>query len=38
MHCITPGKTHTAGCVALAHADLLALLAMASPDQHIMIV
>ena len=38
IHCIAPGKTHTAGCVALAHADLLALLAMATPDQHIMIV
>lgn len=37
MHCIAPGKTHTAGCVALAHADLLALLAIATPDQSLMI-
>jgi L,D-peptidoglycan transpeptidase YkuD (ErfK/YbiS/YcfS/YnhG family) len=37
MHCIAPGKTHTAGCVALVHDDLLALLALASPDQHVIV-
>ena len=37
MHCIAPGKTYTAGCVALAHDDLLALLALATPDQHVIV-
>ncbi|WP_438995985.1 L,D-transpeptidase family protein [Candidatus Puniceispirillum sp.] len=37
IHCIAPGKTYTAGCVALAHDDLLALLAIATPDQTILI-
>jgi L,D-peptidoglycan transpeptidase YkuD (ErfK/YbiS/YcfS/YnhG family) len=37
MHCIAPGKTYTAGCVALSHDDLLALLAIATPDQHVIV-
>ena len=35
LHCIAPGKTHTAGCVALARADLLVLLRHATFDQYL---
>lgn len=38
IHCIAPGKTYTAGCVALSHDDLLAVLAIATPDQRIIII
>ena len=37
MHCIAPGKTYTAGCVALAHDDLLAVLVKATSGQKIII-
>ena len=33
LHCIAPAKTSTAGCVALARCDLLALLRHANIDQ-----
>ena len=37
MHCIAPGKTYTAGCVALAHDDLLALLSIATFGQNVIV-
>ena len=35
LHCIAPGATYTAGCVALARSDLLAVLQSASANQHL---
>lgn len=38
MHCIAPGKSYTAGCIALARDDLLTLLTIATPDQRVIVV
>ena len=37
LHCIAPGKTSTAGCVALERDDLLALLRHMTATQHLSI-
>ena len=37
LHCTAPGKTSTAGCVAVNQADLAVLIESASPDQHLLI-
>ena len=38
MHLVRPAQTPTEGCVALSHADLLAVLAAAQPDDALKII